>query len=618
MRQLGRYRLLEELGSGGFAVVYKAEISGPEGFRSRFAIKRIHPFLTHNQPGFIATLTNEARLCARFEHPNVVRVTELDSVADDEGDEQYYMVMELVDGVTLDVLLRMCAKRRERLPANVVVDLLLQISRGLAYVHSLKDEDGRALKMVHRDLKPSNILVSREGVAKIFDFGIAKAINSSGPRTATGVTRGTAAFMSPEQAYGKPVDFACDLFAFGAIMFELAVGEQLIVGDSMAAQLMTVVNTPADFRAKEVEASIAGLGRIFKKLRQPRSKDRYASTPDLIEDLRRLRRELESDMDPQAYLMRLYDDPDAQVTQEEIARYKVMQHERVPSTATFFEVPGYRRNRDGKLVPSSDAAQSWGVDIAEPTAVTRETAALEEDDGDDVELETYTGPAVRRFRPAYLLLALIPVLVMVWGGGVVLSRILLHWGLGGTAAVEESITAAPDGVDGGEAAAEAGEGSLEPGDAGEAADGLAATEAVEDATAAQADERPDVSDPTEATQEAATAAQAAEATDPTEAEAAEEPTEAVEEDLGEPSILKINAYPAATVYIDGAEAGSTFVTARGVSLAPGPHSIRMVRSNDGFEQSLSVTLEAGQTLVVPFKWNEPADEPEQPEPPEEP
>ncbi len=587
MRQLGRYRLLEELGSGGFAVVYKAEISGPEGFRSRFAIKRIHPFLTHNQPGFITSLTNEARLCARFEHPNVVRVTELDSVPDEEGQEQYYMVMELVDGVTLDVLLRMAAKRREHLPPNVVVDLLLQIARGLAYVHALKDEDGRALKMVHRDLKPSNILISREGVAKIFDFGIAKAINSSGPRTATGVTRGTAAFMSPEQAYGKPVDFACDLFAFGAILFELTVGEQLIVGDSMAAQLMTVVNTPADFRAKEVEASIPGLGAMFQKLRQPRAKDRYKSTTELIEELRRLRRILESDMDPQAYLTQLYDDPGAQVSQEEIAHYKVMLHERVPSTATFFEVPGYRRNRDGKLVPTTSAAESWGVDIAEPSAVTKETEALEEPD--DIELETYTGPAVRRFKPAYLLLALIPLLVVVWGGGVIVSRLLLHWGLGSAATTdvpdhEEPVTA-PAGI--ADVVPDAGE---EP-----ATDDAAAQDEATEPT-------PEPEQVTEAQPEAVTEADAAEA-EVAEQATEEAPTEEVlPEEIGDPAILKINAYPAATVFIDGSEAGSTFVTARGVTLSPGEHHIRMVRSNDGFEQNLSVTLEAGQTLVVPFKW----------------
>ena len=583
MRQLGRYRLLEELGSGGFAVVYKAEISGPEGFRSRFAIKRIHPFLTHNQPGFINSLTNEARLCARFEHPNVVRVTELDSVPDEEGQEQYYMVMELVDGVTLDVLMRMTAKRRERLPAHVVVDLLLQIARGLAYVHALKDEDGRPLKMVHRDLKPSNILISREGVAKIFDFGIAKAINSSGPRTATGVTRGTAAFMSPEQAYGKPVNFACDLFAFGAIMFELTVGEQLIVGDSMAAQLMTVVNTPADFRVKEVEASIPGLGPMFEKLRQPRAKDRYGSSTELIEDLRRLRRALESDMDPQAYLTQLYDDPAAQVSQEEIAHYKVLQHERVPSTATFFEVPGYRRNRVGKLVPSPAAAESWGVDVAEPSAVTKETEALEEPD--DIELETYTGPAVPRFKPAYLLLALIPLLVMVWGGGVVVSRLLLHWGLGSAATTAEPIMAAEvteDPVDG--------------------TDGVVSADVLPEVDPAADEAIEPTPGPEQATEAgpqdgASSEAEAADA-------GAEEPAaeEATPEEIADPATLKINAYPAATVYIDGSEAGSTFVTARGVSLAPGDHHIRMVRSNDGFEQNLSVTLEAGQTVVVPFKW----------------
>ena len=361
MQQLGRYRLLEELGSGGFAVVYKAEIHGPEGFRSRVAIKRIHPFLTHNDPGFVRSLKNEARLCALIQHPNVVHVFELASEPDEEGRPQYYMVMEMVDGPTLDILTRMAHKRDGRLPPAVVVDLLLQIARGLSAVHHIKDADGTPLQMVHRDLKPANVLISREGTAKILDFGIAKAINSSGPRTATGVTRGTAAYMSPEQAYGQPVTFASDLFSFGSILFELTVGEQLIVGDSMASQLMAVVNAPADFRADEVEAAVPGLGEIFFRLRQPAVQDRYGTTRELIDALRKLRRALDDgEVDPMGYLSELMDDPAAQVSQEEIAHFKVLRTDlRAPSTATFFQVEGLQHDRAGLLVPIEDAIRSW-------------------------------------------------------------------------------------------------------------------------------------------------------------------------------------------------------------------------------------------------------------------
>jgi len=605
MRQLGRYRLLEELGSGGFAVVYKAEIAGPEGFKSRVAIKRIHPFITHNQPGFVNSLTNEATLCARFEHPNVVHVTELDSQPDDEGDLQYYMVMELVDGVTLDVMLRMVAKRKETLPANVVVDLLLQIARGLAYVHTLKDEDGRDLKMVHRDLKPSNILISREGVAKIFDFGIAKAINSSGPRTATGVTRGTAAFMSPEQAYGRPVNFACDLFAFGAIVFELAVREQLIVGDSMAAQLMTVVNTPADFRRDEVDEAVPGLGRIFERCRQPRPRDRYPSTNALIDDLRKLRRELDSEVDPPAFIVDLYSDPRAEVTREELAEYKVLQWEKVPSTATFFELPGYHRSQDGKLVPSSASAQAWGVDIAPPDAPTIESAVL--DGPDDVVLETdtmaeYGAVERKRISPLWLLLLVPPFLFLVVLTSGVAFRILLGLGSGPderpppseVAEVAEDPVETPDGVpaDDGRSDAAGGEPITQPSaQTATATDGAADDEPVTDESATDAP--PEEAAAAEAPEEAAMPEEAAEAT----------PAEVATPDPGlDPGTLKINAYPSATVYIDGQEAGSTFVTVRGVSLSPGVHSIRMVRTNDGYEQSLDVTILSGETLAVPFRW----------------
>ena len=594
MRNLGRYRLLEELGSGGFATVYRAEIVGTQGYTPKVAIKRIHPFLTHNSPNVVSSLKNEARLAAMIEHPNVVHVYELGSEPDAEGQLQYYMVMELVEGRTLDILRRMSIKRGEPLPPAVVIDLLLQIARGLAYVHSLTNDDGIALQMVHRDLKPGNVLVSTEGVAKIFDFGIAKAINSQGPRTATGVTRGTAAYMSPEQAYGKKVTFASDLFAFGAILFELAAGDQLIQADSMASQLMTVVNTPADYRADDVEASVPGLGEVFVKLRQPAARDRFDSTDELIETLRVLRRRLEDETDPATFLANLLDDPDAQVSYEEIAHQRVLgPGMRAPSTATFFELPGYRKDSTGKLVPTDQAASSWGV--AQASTATAETAA----EGAATDRLVASSLPGRRWLLAPLLAVPLIVLLLV-GLAFAAGRLLrgdgpTRFDAGDGGAEEITAAPAPDPDDGAAAAAAA------------AAEVEAERIRQEEEAAAEQARREREERKERERREREEAEAAAEAETGTETEAESE-VEAARDDgeasaAGKTGTFKINAYPAATVYVDGVKKGSTFVTAsRGIELKPGKHRIKMVRSSDGKEQFLTVKIVAGETVVMPFAW----------------
>ncbi len=638
MRQLGRYRLLEELGSGGFATVYKAEIVGTSGYSPKVAIKRIHPFLTHNSPNVISSLKNEARLAAMIEHPNVVHVYELGSEPDAEGQLQFYMVMELVEGHTLDILRRMSAKREDPLPPGVIIDLLLQIARGLAYVHSLKDDDGNALQMVHRDLKPGNVLVSTEGVAKIFDFGIAKAINSQGPRTATGVTRGTAAYMSPEQAYGKKVSFASDLFAFGAILFELTAGDQLIQADSMASQLMTVVNTPADYRADDVEAAVPGLGEVFVKLRQPVAGDRYPSTDLLIEELRVLRRKLADETDPATFLANLLDDPSVQVSHDELARQRVLgPGMRAPSTATFFELPGYRRDATGKLVPTDKAAESWGVD--ESKAVTAETDVVESS------TDRLVSSALPGRRWLVVPLLGLPLVVLLLISLAFAAGRLLR-GNGPEPQPGETVEAPAEGE---QTAADGGDGPAVAGAADAAAEAEAERAHLE-AEKARAEERRrereesaesesglrsgpeddgrEGGDEEQRPSEEVGGPEERGGVGPDSSDDGKEPgigrqrdgeggleTETAAGDRDEEDgaasggadtgIFKINVYPAATVYVDGVKMGSTFITAsKGLELKPGKHRVKMVRSADGHEQTLTVTVVAGETVVVPFEWEE--------------
>ncbi len=593
MEQLGRYTLLEELGSGGFATVYKAEMTGPEGFKSVVAIKRIHPYLTHNDPGFVQSLTNEARICAMIQHPNVVHVHELAHEPDEEGREQFYMVMELVTGVTLDVLLRMADKRDGRLPRAVVIDILLQVARGLAHVHGLTDGSGRPMGMVHRDLKPGNVLVSQEGQAKILDFGIAKAINMAGPRTATGVTRGTAAYMSPEQAYGQKVSFASDLFSFGAILFEAAVGKQLIVGDSMAAQLMTVVNTPPTFRADELAEAFPELEAVFVKLRQPDPRQRYESTEELVADLRRIRRELDDDTDPEAYLRDLMRDPDARVSPREVAQFKVMRSDlRAPSTATFFELPGYRRDRDGKLVPADQAARSWGVEIR-PSGDHVETTPRGRSSS---QRQTVPMPSLHQRRVPVFWIAAVVVMLLV--SGFLVAKIYRldrePENPTETVLIEPGEATRLDRLD---------EIVIET--AGD--DGAGDGEGAEADTTSPAGDGQDREGVAEEPVTAAPVREDAAAVDDAVDDAEEEGVGAVEPPTPEEPVvtrgtLKINAYPAATVYIDGVSAGSTFVTARGVQVEAGTHHLRLVRNSDGVEATLTVEVTAGEVEVVPFQW----------------
>lgn len=212
----GRYKVHPEpLGQGGMATVHRAEVTSAEGFRRPVALKYIHPELA-NQPDFEAQFRAEARVLALLQHPNIVQVLDFDR----DADGRLFIVMELVDGVDL---------RRVRdhspVPVPLVVHTVAQVLRGLDYAYKAQDEEGRALQLVHRDLSPQNVLVSWGGAVKITDFGIAQGL--SGSTTRTGVVKGNAGYLSPEQIEGDPLDARSDLYAVGVLTHELLLGVPL-------------------------------------------------------------------------------------------------------------------------------------------------------------------------------------------------------------------------------------------------------------------------------------------------------------------------------------------------------------------------------------------------------
>jgi serine/threonine protein kinase len=215
----GKYRLIAELGQGGMATVYLAVAMGQSGFRKLAVVKLLRPEIAVDVE-FVQMFLDEAKLCARLSHPNIVHT--YDVGVDEVG---HLMAMEYLDGVSLHAAVAKLARNGGPFNFPMQCRVLLDVVEGLRYAHELKDYDGRSLEIVHRDVTPHNIFVTYDGQVKLLDFGIAKAATSS-VRTATGVIKGKLTYMAPEQARGEPVDARADLYAVGVMLWEAVTGRR--------------------------------------------------------------------------------------------------------------------------------------------------------------------------------------------------------------------------------------------------------------------------------------------------------------------------------------------------------------------------------------------------------
>jgi tRNA A-37 threonylcarbamoyl transferase component Bud32 len=214
-KQIGRYRLAQRLGKGGMGEVFLAEMQGASGFSKKVAIKKLRPSLAEDADA-IRMLLEEAELAKTLHHGGIVQVFDLGY-----DEDCPYIVVEYVEGASLRELLK---ATRDTLPLGDIIFLVEQVASALHYAHARTDENDRPAPIVHRDVKPDNVLISRDGVVKLADFGIAKALE--GPeRTMTGVVKGTVGYLSPEQAGGESVDARSDQFALGIMLYELLDGK---------------------------------------------------------------------------------------------------------------------------------------------------------------------------------------------------------------------------------------------------------------------------------------------------------------------------------------------------------------------------------------------------------
>ncbi len=199
------------------AEVFLARQRGPEGFDRRVAVKRILPHLVDSE-SFVRMFLDEARLAARLSHPNIVHIYEFGKV-----DEHFFIAMEYVDGVHAGMLIKLAAQAGQRLPLPLIARIGADACAGLHYAHGLESADGQPLRIVHRDVSPPNLMISFDGVVKLVDFGIAKAV-SQVEQTRPGVVKGKYAYMSPEQTTNLPLDGRSDVFSLGLVLWELVAG----------------------------------------------------------------------------------------------------------------------------------------------------------------------------------------------------------------------------------------------------------------------------------------------------------------------------------------------------------------------------------------------------------
>jgi len=258
-----RYEIIDSVGSGGMADVYKAK---DERLNRFVAIKVLKPEYSSDK-SFVNKFRGEAQSVAGLSHPNIVNVYD---VGDDGG--LHYIVMELVEGITLKRFI----ERKGKLEVKEAVGITIQIAQGMEAAHDNH--------IIHRDIKPQNIIISRDGKVKVTDFGIAKASNSN---TITSNAMGSVHYLSPEQARGGYSDEKSDIYSLGVTLYEMLSGKVPFAGDNNVSVAMLHIQGEA-MPLRELEENIPlSVDRIVQKCMQKRPERRYHSASDLIVDLKR-------------------------------------------------------------------------------------------------------------------------------------------------------------------------------------------------------------------------------------------------------------------------------------------------------------------------------------------
>ena len=276
--QIGGYALWGEIASGGMASVHYGRLIGPSGFSRAVAVKRLHRRHAEDNE-FVSMFLDEARVAARIRHPNVVAT--LDVVS---SNGELLIVMEYVAGETLARLIGAAVGRGHPMPFPVAASIVEQLLRGLQAAHEARGEDGQALNLVHRDISPQNILVGIDGVARVLDFGVAKAATQV-QTTERGRIKGKLGYMAPEQLKGESCDRRADIFAAGIVLWESLTGRRLFRGSDIAEVVHKVTETDVPPPSAVTPSVPVEVEAVVMRALQRDPAERYASAREFADAL---------------------------------------------------------------------------------------------------------------------------------------------------------------------------------------------------------------------------------------------------------------------------------------------------------------------------------------------
>jgi len=280
--QIGPYDLVEQLGQGGMAMVYRARHRAAGQFPRDVVLKAMLPALAQH-PAIVEMFEDEARLTAQLRHPNIVRV------------ESYgvsgatpYLIMEFLDGKNLSQLRGALNRLERRIPIGVAVSVARDLCLALGYAHAFVDARGERIQVIHRDVSPSNVMVQRDGSVKLLDFGVAKLSSAAGQAVTTSL-KGKFAYMAPEQVNQEPIDRRCDVFATGIVLHELLTGKRLFGAKTELETLQRVSTAKAQPPSLFNPEVPADLDAVVMRALSLRPEHRYDSGQMMAEALEGLR-----------------------------------------------------------------------------------------------------------------------------------------------------------------------------------------------------------------------------------------------------------------------------------------------------------------------------------------
>ena len=272
-----KYMLLDLIGVGGMAEVYRAKLIGEKGFEKLIVIKKLLDQAAR-EPDLVEHFTAEARLAALLQHENIAAVYDFGCISN-----TYFIAMEYLFGKDLYAIMRALQTHGTSIPPQYALMIAIKISEAMAYAHGLADLRQNPLNIIHRDLTPHNIFVSYEGRVKVIDFGIAKTEMHEN-LTRAGVVKGKITYMSPEQLASERIDHRSDIFSIGILLYEMLSGKRMYTGDtpSLIRKAVKVEYTPLEELVPDLDT---GIYRVLHKALAPVPDERYRDCEEMRADL---------------------------------------------------------------------------------------------------------------------------------------------------------------------------------------------------------------------------------------------------------------------------------------------------------------------------------------------